>query len=521
MVNDANPLVLVMQDATAGRLGQLPGRTALVLEQLEAETFDASGDADPVRVGDPDDLAYVIYTSGSTGTPKGVEVTHRNLTRLLTSTEPWFHFGPDDVWTLFHSYAFDFSVWELWGALAYGGRLVVVPYEISRSPEEFLELLHRERVTVLNQTPSAFRQLANAEAARGDMDLSLRLVIFGGEALDFTTLKGWLERHGDCRPKLVNMYGITETTVHVTHRPIAYADGASRSGSLIGRPIPDLMVRVLDRDGQLVPIGVPGELYVGGAGVARGYLRRPELTNVRFVTLPEAIGEGGRFYRSGDLVRYLSSGDLEYVGRIDHQVKIRGFRVELGEIEAALFEQPDVREAVVGVHDVSEGDRRLIAYVAPAEACDVETLRAALTLRLPDYMVPSAFIGLARLPRNSNDKVDRASLPAPAAAVRRSLAAPETPTEEALARIFCDVLSLADVGRHDDFFEMGGHSLLATQLLSRIRDVTGVELGMRDVFSSPKIEKLALLIENRRHLPPSRPAISPRRRRAIPALEGG
>ncbi len=283
----------------------------------------------------------MIYTSGSTGTPKGVVVTHANVDRLFTATDPWFGFNSDDVWTLFHSYAFDFSVWELWGALRYGGRLVVLSFLESRDPEGFYRLLARERVTVLNQTPSAFRQLARAEEAvlgGAPPDLALRFVIFGGEALEPASLAPWIARHGDRQPRLINMYGITETTVHVTWRPLEEADLAA--GSRIGRPIPDLAVHLLDAFQRPVPLGVPGEIHVGGAGLAQGYLDRPALTAERFVPDPFSGAPGARLYRSGDLARRRPDGDLEYLGRVDQQVKLRGYRIELGEIESALARHP-------------------------------------------------------------------------------------------------------------------------------------------------------------------------------------
>ncbi|HEX7772769.1 MAG TPA: amino acid adenylation domain-containing protein, partial [Pyrinomonadaceae bacterium] len=316
---------------------------------------------------DPRHPCYIIYTSGSTGTPKGVVVTHENVVRLFNATQPWFNFDADDVWTLFHSYAFDFSVWELWGALLYGGRLVVVPYHVSREPGAFYQLLAQERVTVLNQTPSAFHQLMQAEQSswpnHADApSLALRYVIFGGEALELQSLRPWFERHGDEQPLLVNMYGITETTVHVTYRPIRMTDLETTSGSLIGERIPDLQTYVLDPAQKPVPIGVAGELYVGGGGLARGYLQRPELTAQRFV--PHPWGEAGaRLYRTGDRGRFLANGDLEYLGRVDHQVKVRGFRIELGEIEAALVEHPAVHEAVVIAREDTPGDKHLVAYV--------------------------------------------------------------------------------------------------------------------------------------------------------------
>jgi amino acid adenylation domain-containing protein len=300
---------------------------SILIDADPEEVAQRSGERPAVAV-DPALPAYVIYTSGSTGRPKGVVVSHANLDRLLTATEPWFGFGPADVWTLFHSYAFDFSVWEIWGALLYGGRLVVVPYWESRSPEDFYRLLQEERVTILNQTPSAFRQLLWAEDAvlgGAPPDLALRWVIFGGEALEPASLAPWFARHGDQVPRLVNMYGITETTVHVTFRPLRSQD--LTRGSVIGKPIPDLTLHVLDSAHRPQPLGVPGEIHVGGAGLALGYLGRPDLTAERFVPDPFSMEPGARLYRSGDLARRLADGDIEYLGRIDHQVKIRGFRI--------------------------------------------------------------------------------------------------------------------------------------------------------------------------------------------------
>jgi amino acid adenylation domain-containing protein len=364
MLEDSGVDVVLTDETNAGRL---PDATRRVRLDADRAALDAHPATAPEGRAGPESLAYVIYTSGSTGRPKGVEVTHATVLRLMSATEGWFGFGPDDVWTLFHSYAFDFSVWEMWGALLYGGRLVVVPYLVSRAPEDFLAMLERERVTVLNQTPSAFRQLARADedaAARGSArELSLRYVIFGGEALDPATLRGWVDRHGDAPPRLVNMYGITETTVHVTWREVTEDDVRAGGTSPIGIPIPDLSVQVLDAAGRPVPAGVPGEMYVGGG-----------------------------------------------VGRADEQVKIRGFRIELGEIEAVLLDHPDVRETVVVARDgQGGGDRRLVAYLVSAGGAPpgAAALREHLGRRLPDYMVPSAFVPLERLPVTRNGKVDR------------------------------------------------------------------------------------------------------------------
>ena len=377
MLEDARTPVLLTEGKLLESL-QIPGGVRVFLMDRDAEMIGREEGRNPERLGSPESPAYVIYTSGSTGKPKGVLVTHANVDRLFTATEPWFQFDERDVWTLFHSYAFDFSVWELWGALRYGGRLVVVPLGVARSPEAFHALLARSGVTVLNQTPSAFRQLIAQDEACAD-SLSLRLVIFGGEALEPEMLRPWFDRHSDESPRLVNMYGITETTVHVTYHPVTRADLLQPSVSVIGRPIPDLQVYILDRHLQLCPIGVPGELHVAGAGLARGYLRRPELTAERFIPNPFATEPGERLYKTGDLGRYRPDGEIEYLGRVDQQVKIRGHRIELGEIESVLGQHPGVQEAVVVAREEAPGDRRLVAYVVPDQK-SAYTVRQLLRL---------------------------------------------------------------------------------------------------------------------------------------------
>ena len=342
MVEDARPPVILTQYALKELLPE-GNVVALDADWAEIER-EASGDLD--GTASSENLAYVIYTSGSTGRCERLpKITHGNVVRLFAATWDWYQFDEHDVWTMFHSFAFDFSVWELWGALLYGGRLVLVPYLVSRSPDQFYHLLQSEKVTVLNQTPSSFRQLMNADELLGSYsELSLRYVIFGGEALEMQSLKPWFDRHGDQKPRLVNMYGITETTVHVTYRPLTQQDAASNS--VIGFPIPDMQVYLLDRNLQPAPLGVAGEMYVGGAGVARGYLNRPELNAERFLTDPFRPGASRRLYKSGDLARRLPNGDIEYLGRIDDQVKIRGFRIELGEVESVLGSHPAVQDCV-------------------------------------------------------------------------------------------------------------------------------------------------------------------------------
>ncbi|HEV8580083.1 MAG TPA: amino acid adenylation domain-containing protein [Thermoanaerobaculia bacterium] len=491
---DSQAPVVVTQSRLMEALPEHGARTLL----LDADPLAEESDENPGAGISAADPAYVIYTSGSTGRPKGVVVRHAEVDRLFLATDEWFCFGPPDVWTLFHSYAFDFSVWELWGALLYGGRLVVVPFDVSRSPQRFHDLLARERVTVLNQTPSAFRQLMEADATQNSDQLALRLVIFGGEALDPGSLAPWFARHGDGSPRLVNMYGITETTVHVTYRPLRRGD-LERGRSLIGRAIPDLSLSVLDRDGRPVPVGVPGELCIGGDGLALGYLNRPDLTANRFVPDPLADEPGGRLYRSGDLARYLPYGDLEYLGRIDRQVKIRGFRIELGEIEAALRGHPGVRQAVVIVRDEGTDDRRLAAYFV-GEARE-EELRSHLRGLLPDYMVPASFARLETLPLTPNGKLDVRALPDP---LRPASAAgyilPRDPVEEELAAIWARLLKIERVGVHDNFFELGGHSLMGTRVLAAVRETFGVDVPLPTLFEKPTVAELALALAESRTL---------------------
>jgi non-ribosomal peptide synthase protein (TIGR01720 family) len=436
----------------------------------------------------------VIYTSGSTGTPKGVEITHRNVMRLFRATDENFHFGPGDVWALFHSYAFDFSVWEIFGALLYGGRLVVVPYLTSRSPELFDELLRRERVTVLNQTPSAFRSLVSLSSAAPPEDL--RWVIFGGEALDFTLVESWLRSEGT-RPRLVNMYGITETTVHVTHRLLGPGDGSAVSGSRIGAAISDLSIWLLDQDGSLAPIAVPGEIHVGGAGLARGYCGRPQTTAEKFVPHPAPPAPGDRLYRAGDWARYWPDRDLEYLGRKDHQVKIRGFRIELGEIEKALAQHPAVSQCAVLVRDDALRERRIVGYVVTDGSAVTEgELRAHLQRKLPGHMVPAVFAFVDRLPLTPSGKLDPRALPPPEGArrpVEDDYVAPRNETEAALSLIWQEVLGLDRVGVHDNFFALGGDSILSIQVVAR-SGARGLKLTPRQIFQFPTVSALAEVV---------------------------
>ncbi|MGW4551986.1 amino acid adenylation domain-containing protein, partial [Streptomyces violaceorubidus] len=452
VLQDAGPCLVVTDRDTQP---VLPESTETVLiDEADVSGYSSDAVVEWAGLGDP---AYVIYTSGSTGRPKGVVVSHRQVGRLFSATGGWFGFGPGQVWTLFHSIAFDFSVWELWAPLLHGGRLVVVPFTVSRSPSDFLNLLVEERVTHLSQTPSAFYQLMQADAENPGLGdgLVLREVVFGGEALDLGRLTAWYARHGE-RTRLVNMYGITETTVHVTYRPLDADVVAGSLGSFIGEPIPDLRLYVLDQALQPAAPGVTGEMYVAGPGLARGYHDRPGLTAERFVADPYGPA-GTRMYRSGDLARYTPAGELEYLGRADQQVKLRGFRIEPGEIQTALTTHPALAQAAVVLREDTPGGARLAAYLVPAPGHEVpgpRELREHLTGLLPDYMIPASFVSLDALPLTPNGKLDRKALPTPttpatagvAGAVRR---APGSVQEELLCGLFADLLGLPAVGPDD------------------------------------------------------------------------
>ena len=482
---DSQPVVVLVQANTAQRAG--------ALARIDLDHLGPLPITNPGLHLSPANLAYVIYTSGSTGQPKGVMIEHRQVARLFSATHHWFGFNPHDVWALFHSFAFDFSVWEIWGALMHGGQLLIVPQLVSRSPDECYALLCDARVSILNQTPSAFRQLIAAQGNSAQSHShSLRQVIFGGEALEPGMLKPWYARAVNAGTQLVNMYGITETTVHVTYRALEAADAHLVGVSPIGVRIPDLQLYVLDERHEPLPLGVVGELYVGGAGVARGYLNRRALNAERFLADPAT---GLRMYKTGDLGRLLADGSVEYLGRNDDQVKIRGFRIELGEIQAHLATASGVRDAVVIAREDQPGDKRLVAYVISDGELNVAALRDHLLLSLAEHMVPSAFVRLDTLPLTTNGKLDRKALPAPDAdaVARREYAAPQGAVETTLAMLWQDLLNVDRVGREDNFFELGGHSLLAVKLIERMRQVD-LSADVHVLFGQPTLAALAAAV---------------------------
>ncbi|MFD6855976.1 amino acid adenylation domain-containing protein [Rhodococcus sp. NPDC060090] len=479
LFDDASPSVVLAQSSFDAPV------PALHLDDPEiAARIDDGADFDTAIPTDSG--VYLIYTSGSTGTPKGVLVTHRNLATLLAATT--FDFGcvPGDVWTLFHSPAFDFSVWEMWGALTTGARLVVIDHHTVRDPEAFADLLAREHVTVLGQTPRAFYQLADLDVSLPD----LRLVIFGGEALDPARVMPWARRHPHVHA--VNMFGITETTVHVT------AGEATAAG--IGSPIPGMGVDVLDVSLRQALPGAIGELYVTGDQLARGYRGRPGLTAARFVAAPG----GARRYRTGDLARRDRSGGLRYLGRADHQIELRGYRIEPGEIEAALLACDGVTQAAVLLRD-----DMLVAYLVGG---DSTAALSELRRTLPDYLVPAAAVSLDALPRTANGKLDRDALPMPEVTSAGG-AAPHGPVEELVAEVVAGLLgvgavhSAAGLCATDDFFHLGGNSLLATRLAGRLTDITDVDVTVRDIFDARTVAGLAAVITERAGTGRSRPQL--------------
>jgi amino acid adenylation domain-containing protein len=501
----ADRLAFTMQDAQIALVVASPknfqaGGNVRVLEVQELLRMAQRCPEAPINEGSSSDAAYVIYTSGSTGRPKGVVIPHGNVLSLLAATAEDFGLSSQDTWTLFHSSAFDFSVWEIWGCLMTGGHLVVVPYWITRNPEEFVELLAKERVTVLNQTPSAFAQLLEVDRTR-PAPSSLRLVIFGGEPLDARMLLPWFDRHPEFECRMVNMFGITETTVHVTLETITREHALSGSKS-VGFAMPGWYYHVMDSEGRPLPPGVAGEIYVGGAGVAQYYLNRPELTAQRFVPDP-CTGE--RIYRSGDKGRLRPDGRLEHLGRLDSQVKIRGFRIELDEIRSVLQEAPGVTTAAVIVHQDDPADpatARLCAYVV-LNGSNLADVRAYIGRMLPEYMVPSVVMEMPALPLTQNGKLDTKRLPSPSKHALRhheqqSARKPESIGDKltsALLHIWETVLGVP-VGLDDNFFDLGGNSLFAMRIATAMRTQGLPLLPVRELYVHQTIRRLGASLKS-------------------------
>ncbi|MBC9929269.1 non-ribosomal peptide synthetase [Chitinophaga qingshengii] len=439
----------------------------------------------------PDDAAYVIYTSGTTGLPKGVMVSHRSVVRLLFNDASLFDFSDTDVWTLFHDYNFDFSVWEIFGALLYGGRLVIVTKEVARDPRQFLGLVMKQGITVLNQTPSAFYAFGEAAltALPAAAELPLKTVVFGGEALAPSRLKNWINRYPAV--DLINMYGITETTVHVTYKKITVEDIANGTSN-IGKPLPTLELLVLDSRGQLVPAGVKGELYVGGEGLAIGYLNQPLLTAERFVVHPFKSGQ--RLYKTGDCVRMKTDGDLEYFHRLDHQVKLRGYRIEPGEIENQLLRLPGIKGVVVLAETDEEGHQSLCAYLSGATGISGEEMRKFAASCLPPYMVPAAFVSLEKFPLTNNNKIDHTALRKYRHTATKIVVPAKDEVEEKMLRIWQRLLKQEDISTTDSYFHIGGDSIRAIRLIGEINKAFGRNLKIADIYRYDTIREITNLV---------------------------
>lgn len=497
MIEDSAPKVILTNSSNEDRLKAiLPNSIILAIDDIDFEKQLESkynGKNLDVNISSYN-IAYLIYTSGTTGMPKGVMVEHRNVINLFGATDKLFNFNEHDVWTLFHSYTFDFSVWELLGSLFFGGKLLVPTYEQTRDMNMFYDLCARKGVTVLNQTPNAFYQFSDIALTKTDKLTSLRYVVFGGEALNMEQLQPWYSIYEDNSPSLINMYGITETTVHVTYKKI-YKNELDR-GSLIGKPIPNYSIYLLNKDMQPLPIGAIGEMYVGGEGVARGYLNKDELTAERFLPNPfqtddqKEKGINSRLYKSGDLARLLPSGELEYLGRNDFQVKIRGFRIELCEIENRLSSHQSVKQSVVLVKEHTSGGKYLVGYYVADNAIDSDSLIAFMKAYLPDYMIPSAFVHLSSFPLTVNGKLDRKALPEPSFSGNVEKNAPRNETEEQICAMYSAVLGVKEVGIDDDFFKLGGDSISSIQLISRLRQKLGIQIKVKDVFDHRTVKEL-------------------------------
>jgi amino acid adenylation domain-containing protein len=469
-------------------------KPTLSREYLEdLDRLDYSTENLPVR-SVPTNLAYVIYTSGSTGTPKGAMLEQQGMVNHLYAKIADLKLGANDVVAQTASQTFDISIWQFLVALLVGGKVEIIPTEVATDPTQLFALVQRQQISILEIVPSLLRAIVQQiEAGATPLALAnLRWLLLTGEALPPQLCRQWFAHYP--RIPLLNAYGPTECSDDVTHYPIESAPAPDVLNLPIGRPIANTQLYILDRQLQPVPIGVAGELYVGGAGVGRGYLNAPELTAKAFI--PNPFGRD-LLYKTGDKARYLHDGTIEFLGRIDFQVKIRGFRIELGEIEAVLSQHAQVREVTVIAREEQAGNQYLAAYIVASTPIATSELREFLKQKLPDYMVPGAFVFLDRIPLTPNGKIDRQALPVPdlGAAGAIDFVAPESPTQVEIAKLWAEVLNLPAVGIHNNFFELGGHSLLATLIVSRLRSHFGIELPLRRLFESPTVAELAEYVD--------------------------
>ncbi|NOJ74206.1 non-ribosomal peptide synthetase, partial [Paenibacillus alvei] len=466
----------------------LPQGNIYAIEHLHSDEPDTALGAELKANPDvsiaPQDALYIIYTSGTTGEPKGTIIEHECVVRLMKNDDMPFDFDEEDVWSLFAAYNFDVSVWEMYGALLYGGHLVVIPNDAKKDSYAFLDILREKRVTVLNQVPSSFYNLMQVELAEAGERLCVKHLIFAGEALQVGKLKAWHAKYPEMN--IVNMYGITETTVHVTYKAIT-AEDIELDVNDVGKALPTLKIYMLDGD-KLCGIGVPGELCVAGVGVARGYLNKPELTNKKFVANPFVPGE--RMYRSGDLAKWLPDGNIAYLGRIDDQVKIRGFRIELGEVENALRQLEGIQDAAVIVRETHDGEKALFAYLISKDQVQLQAVRRDLEEVLPAYMVPAYMMQIDQLPVTRNGKLDKRALPEIVAVSEKEYTAPKNELEAQLCNIFSEVLGVERVGTQDSFFELGGDSIKAIRIVSKLRSA-GYQIAIKDIMQKYTVEAIS------------------------------
>jgi myxalamid-type nonribosomal peptide synthetase MxaA len=507
IIDDSNAQLLITEESifqNTSELHELDRNRIIFLDDEAAINQVNSQPSSPLEISvSPEDLAYVIYTSGSTGKPKGVLIPHSNVLRLFSAATEKYDFNENDIWSFFHSYAFDFSVWEIWGALLFGGKLIVIPHEKSKDTNAFYQLTKDEGITVLCQTPSAFRNYIDIDTLKPDRIQTLRYVIFGGEALNIEILRDWWDHHSDTSPQLVNMYGITETTIHATYQELRKSDlNANRQG-FIGKPLNNLRMLVLDEQQELCPVGVPGELCVAGDALAHGYLNKEQLTRERFIDNPYCESMGlprmEKLYRSGDIVRWSADGNLEYIGRSDFQIKLRGFRIELGEIEATLSRHHLIKQCVVTLHE-GANTSYLVGYytlVSGNQEADSNELRSFLSDFLPDYMIPSVFMPLEGIPLTNNGKVNRRALPTPIMIMSRTEhVAPENSVEHDIRSIWSKLLDIPEekISVTDNYFQLGGNSLSVTSMCSQIESKMSLTLPISKVFNSPTIRSIRGII---------------------------
>ncbi|RZJ81718.1 MAG: amino acid adenylation domain-containing protein, partial [Flavobacterium sp.] len=469
ILNDTKCNAVITNEANYQLMNALVGDATLIALDKDWSTIEQMSIIAPVIDIQPNNLAYVIYTSGSTGTPKGVMIAHYSVVSLFFKDSPLYDFNEKDVWTLFHSFCFDFSVWEMYGCLLFGGRLIIVPKNIAQNARAFTELITNSKVTVLNQTPSAFYILQSSLLSEAPIDVPLRMIIYGGEALDPSKLKDWKERYPSC--KLINMYGITETTVHATYQEIT-VEHTNSSKSVLGFSIPSLYIYVLDQNQQKVDAGIEGELYIGGAGLARGYLNLPELSAARFIKDPFSTDPTARLYRSGDLAILLEDGTFEYLGRIDDQVKVNGFRVELGEIASNINQFDHIEQCIVLAKEASFGEKKLVAYYQSDQAIDQKKLLKSLLDKMPAYMVPRIFVPIRSIPLTSNGKADKRAIEKikiPRPDLDTLYRKAQTKTELNIYNIWNNFLEIDEIGIDDNFFELGGNSLLAQKTVALLK----------------------------------------------------